>query len=50
MSLIYEGIGRLVVALVKARFAKQLRIAGAAVAVGLALAAYLAANRDAPEA
>ena len=49
MSAIYELIGRLVVALVRRRFGRQIQLAaGVAVAAGV-LVAYLVASRDVEE-
>jgi hypothetical protein len=50
MSVVYEGIGRIVVEFVRRRYRREIRIAGG-VAVGVALlavAAY-AASRDSDE-
>lgn len=49
MRIVYEGIGRLVIAFVRARFGRQLRIVGAVGVAVIALAAYLAASRDVEE-
>jgi hypothetical protein len=53
MSAFYEGIGRLVVALVKWRFGRQIRIAGAlglaGLVIGGAVGAYLIGSRDVEE-
>jgi uncharacterized protein YjeT (DUF2065 family) len=49
LSAVYELIGRIVVAFVRRRFGRQLRIAGGvAVAAGL-IAAYFLASRDVDE-
>lgn len=49
MSSIYELIGRLVVALVRRRFGRQIQVAaGLALAVGV-VGAYLLASRDVEE-
>lgn len=45
----YELIGRLVVRLAWWRFGTQIRVAGTALAVGLAVAGYLLARRQPPE-
>jgi len=53
MRLIYEAIGRFVVASVRLRFGKQLKVAGgaalAAAILGGAAVAYLLASRDVEE-
>lgn len=49
MRLIYEMIGRTVVAVVRARYGKQLGVAGGTLLAGAALAAYLLASRDVEE-
>jgi hypothetical protein len=50
VSIIYESIGRLVVAFVWRRFGSQIRVGLAVAAVGGIVAAYLAASRDVDEA
>ena len=49
MSSIYELIGRLVVAFVRWRFARELKIAAGVGIAGAALAGYLIARREPPE-
>jgi hypothetical protein len=49
MSSFYELIGRLVVRFAWARYGRQIRIAGAVVAVLLAAAGYAIATRQPPE-
>ena len=49
MSLIYELIGRLVVAFVRRRFGRQLQLAGAIAVAGGVVGAYLLASRSVPE-
>ncbi len=49
MSSVYEAIGRLVVAYLRARFRSQIRVVAALGAVGAGVAAYLIAARDLEE-
>ena len=49
LSSIYELIGRLVVAVVRWRFGKQIRIAAGVIAAGGLVAAYLLASRGVEE-
>lgn len=50
MSFLYEMIGRLVVAVVRARYRHQLRAAAVVLAALGALAAYLLASQEVDEA
>jgi hypothetical protein len=49
MSSFYELIGRIVVRFVRARYGRQIRIAGGLVATLVAIAGYLIATRQPPE-
>ena len=49
MSAFYEAIGRTVVTVIRVRFRRQLRIAGAVAIVGTAIIGYLLATRDVEE-
>jgi hypothetical protein len=49
MGSIYELIGRLVVALIRWRFARELRIAAGVGIATAAVAGYLIATREPPE-
>lgn len=49
LSRFYEAIGRLVVAFVRVRYRRQIRIAAGIGVAGLILGGYLAARRDVEE-
>jgi hypothetical protein len=49
VSTFYEQIGRLVVAFVRWRYGKQLRIAAGVALAALAVGGYLIASREPPE-
>ena len=49
MTVLYTVIGRLVVALVRLRFRRQLRIAAAVAVAATLVAGYLVASREAEE-
>jgi hypothetical protein len=49
MSAFYESIGRTVVTVIRLRFRRQIRIAGALAVVGAVLVGYLLATRDVEE-
>ena len=49
MSAFYEALGRLVVAFVRWRYGKQLRIAAGVGLAALVVGGYLAATREPPE-
>ena len=49
MSAFYEAVGRIVVGFIRARYRRQLRVAGALAIVSVAVVGYLLAGRDVEE-
>jgi hypothetical protein len=49
MTLLYQAIGRIVVAAVRIRFQRQLRIAAVVAVAGTVAAGYLLASREVEE-